>query len=85
VFECIKSVAQFKVKVKVKSTNDMPTKKQREGGGVAVTIRKPAVEGSWWSAPRCGHFNSGKARVPMAQKTEFKIFSRNFPSCAEQY
>jgi hypothetical protein len=75
VLECIEKEAQFEVKVK--STNDMPVKTQREAGGVDVTIRKPA-EGSGWSAPRCGHFNPGKDRVSMAQKTQFKVLPSKF-------
>ena len=56
---------EAQVKVKVKATNDIPMNTQIEGGGVDVTVLKPAVEGSGWSAPRCGHFNPGKDWVPM--------------------
>jgi len=40
----------------------MPMKTQSKAEGVDVTIRKPAVEGSGWSAPGCGHFNPRKDR-----------------------
>jgi hypothetical protein len=83
VLELIEKEAQFKLRVK--STIDIPMKTQREAEGVDVTIRKPAVEGSRWSATGCGHFNPRKDRVLMVQKTQFMVLSRNFSSCADKY
>jgi hypothetical protein len=59
-----------------RSPHDMPMQTQRGGGGLAPTIRHPALEGGWWSAPRSSRFDLRKD--PVTTALEVGWASRSF-------